>query len=66
MTGGEITGNIAGRNGGGVFVAGTGVTFTGNPQIGSKNSSKGSIYSNTATQNPATNDVRAPLIYSLF
>jgi uncharacterized repeat protein (TIGR02543 family) len=55
MTGGEITVNTAGGNGGWVFIGGG--TLTGNPQIGSKNCSKGSIYGNTATQNPATNDV---------
>jgi hypothetical protein len=32
-------------NGGGVFMAETGLTFTGNPSIGSK--VKGSIYGNT-------------------
>jgi hypothetical protein len=55
MTGGEITGNTA-PTGGGVGLYGS-ATLTGGPSIGSKNSSKGSIYSNTATHNPATNDV---------
>jgi hypothetical protein len=59
MTGGEITGNAAVGNGGGVFLF-SGSTFTGNPRIGNpvtSGSGSGWIHSNTATQNPATNDL---------
>jgi uncharacterized repeat protein (TIGR02543 family) len=55
MTGGEITGNTAPTSGG-VGLYGS-ATLTGSPSIGSKVNSKGSIYGNTATQNPATNEV---------
>jgi hypothetical protein len=48
MNGGEITGNTAGVNGGGVFLY-AGSTFTGNPQIGGANpgTGKGWIHGNT-------------------
>jgi parallel beta-helix repeat protein len=60
MTKGEITGNSASNNGGGVYLYGG--TLTGNPQISGTNpgTGKGWIHGNTATQNPATNDVGSP------
>jgi hypothetical protein len=59
MNGGEISGNNTVYGGGGVFLY-DGGTLTGNPQIGgttSPGTGKGWIHGNTATQNPATNDV---------
>jgi uncharacterized repeat protein (TIGR02543 family) len=55
MTGGEITGNTAAVNGGGVAAP----AISGGPQIGGANpgAAKGWIHGNTATNNPATNDV---------
>jgi hypothetical protein len=58
MTGGEIYDNNARNNGGGVCFFENN-TFEGNPAIGGTAAPNGGgwIHGNTATQNPATNDV---------
>jgi hypothetical protein len=56
MQGGEITGNTAASYGGGLSMH-AGGTLSGDPAVGTKAASGGSIYNNKAIQNPATNDV---------